>query len=70
LALLCGEAGIASLSHGGAKNVETADVLVLGRDAAERFVQSFGTAPGQLGDATYPEDFEIAKHGRANGDQV
>jgi hypothetical protein len=64
------EARVARLSNGGAKGIQTADVLVLRCDSAERFVESFRISTCELRDAAHAEDFEIAKHRRAYRDQV
>jgi hypothetical protein len=66
LTLFNRESRVARLGHGRAKNVQAADVLVLRRNAAKRFIQSPGISPGELRDAAHAQDLEIAKHGGAD----
>jgi hypothetical protein len=70
LAFFNGKLRVARLGHGRAKDVQTADVLVLGRDAAKRFIQALGISLGELWDSAHAQNLEIAQYGRADGDQI
>jgi hypothetical protein len=61
---------VARLGHGRAKNIQAADVLVLRRDAAKRFIETLGISPGELRDAAHAQSLEIAQHGGADRDQI
>src|SRR4029077_7007737 len=69
-ALLGGEKGIPGLGHGGGESIEAADVDLLPGDAAKPLVELFRILAGELGDAADAEKLEIAKHGRADRDEV
>src|SRR5271154_1692452 len=70
LALFAGQARIARLRHGGAKNVEAADIHPLAGFGAQALVQLFGILTRELRHAANAEQVEIAKHGRADGDEI
>jgi hypothetical protein len=65
LALIGGKLRVLGLGHRGAKNVQTADVLVLGGDAAQRLIETLGISASELRDAVHPKNFKIAQHGGA-----
>jgi len=70
LTLFNRESRIARLGHGRAKSVQAADVLVLRRDAAKRFIQTLGISPGKLWDSAHAQDFEITQHGGTDRNQI
>jgi hypothetical protein len=68
--LLNGELRVARLRHGGAKNIQAANVRVLWRDAAKRLIKPLWISPGQLRDAAHAQDLEITQPGGADADQI
>src|SRR5258708_16579540 len=66
LALFRGQLWIPGLRHGCAKNVQTADVRVPGRGAAESFIASYRALPRQLRHAAYAQQIEVAPHSRSS----
>jgi hypothetical protein len=70
LAFFGGEQRVASLGYGGLECVEAADVDALAGDAAKFFVHLAGIPARELADGADVQQFEIAKHGGANGNQI
>jgi hypothetical protein len=68
LALIGGQPRVFGLGHRGPKNVQTADVLVPRRLAAEGLIQTLGISSGELRNTAHVEDFKIAQHGGAYRD--
>jgi hypothetical protein len=68
--LLGGEKGIPGLGDGGGESIEAADVDFLPGDAAKLLVKLLRVLAGELGDGADVQKLEIAKHGRADGDEV
>jgi hypothetical protein len=61
---------IPSLGHCSAKHVQTANILVLRRNAAEGFVEALRVSAAKLLEGAHAENFKVAKHGRTDGDQI
>src|ERR1700728_261580 len=70
LAFFRGEQRVASLGYRGLEGVETADVNALAGKAAKFLVHFMGILARELTDGTNAQQFEIAKHGGADGNQV
>jgi len=65
LALILRKLWVVSLGYGCAKDVQTADVLVLRGDAAKRLIQPLGISSSELRNSAHAENFKIAQHGGA-----
>ena len=70
LALLGGKKGVARLGDGGGENILTADIHVLAGDTTKLVIEPGWILPGKLFDAANAKQIKVAKHGRADRDQV
>src|SRR5271155_3503562 len=70
LALFTAQPRIARLRHGRAEHVQAADIHRLAGFGAQALVQLFGILARELRHAANAEQVEIAKHGRADGDEI
>src|ERR1700693_2068955 len=70
LTFFCGKQRVASLRHRGLKAVEAADIDALAGEAAKFFVHFVRILARELADGANAQQFEIAEHGGADGNQI
>jgi hypothetical protein len=70
LAFLGAEPRIAGLRYRRAENIEAANIHCLPGFSAEALVQLLGILAGELSHAANAEQLKIAKHGRADGNEI
>jgi len=66
LALVGGKLRVLGLRDGGAKHIQTADVLVLRSDAVKRFIEALRISTREMRNAAHAKNFKVAQHGGAH----